>query len=746
MARFCRYCGNPVREGANFCKTCGARIGAQSAPNGAGTFTGRSARSAAYPSQPRTTSSRVGVPAAQAKKKKSPAAGIAAVLVIALLVTGFGWPGWLRTLIRGGGDEAAIQDVGDEAAVQSDRDEAAVQGGGEEAVIHTVEVTLPASTGARAAVEEEAAVAVEAYLVARAYYDKLENYDLENFDPDDYNDLLDRAVTAFEIADELSAALEEDAEYLSELEDEGVTEAGAAVYRELTARPRTINPFTVTAYAADESPSMKWAQDITKIYDKAPVGKGIRTLAAELGTDAKHAYALLTQAQNTIAGDAMAEAEYWNAAYQTAVETKAAASAAGFAVAVAASGGAAAGIASALEVGGVVCSGVQAVLDVGTAVTIATTNGEGNEYTTAFENTSSQFAPISAFFALGNAGVNAYNIYKGVDVGDNKAQAIIYLANSVTDYFTSDGSILGGTLTYNKDGLSFTLMDTLFGTDPKQQEAAKKMLRDLGVDEKTIKEAMDIAAGKAPSTPAPEIAPEPEEEEGYDGGLGDMADQYIEQYDIFTDPNERFDKYGFIEYMRNRVTSSGQDYGDFERPKVIEPGLHVDPDDDSFDEPAEPELTTEPTPEPTPKPTATPKPTSTPKPTPTPKLNGGFEEGITGSYSIYCLDSYTWNSSGNTDAYDYEYTAQVLLHDSGTMEISFANEHIVGTYDPQTRTFVGIGDTVTDDPLATSFFSLYETTLVFETDAGIPIATGGFDYWNSFTTGRVDIIMEKLDG
>ena len=695
MARFCRYCGNPVREDANFCKICGAQI---RVPASAVYAERNTNPYPASPAQPRTTSVRTAAHTSQPKKKKNPAAGIAAALVLALLVTGFGWPGWLRTLIRGGGVEA---------------------------VIHTVEVTLPASTGARAAVEEEAAVAVEAYLVARAYYDKLEHYGLDSFDPDEYIDLLNRATTAFEIADELSAALEEDAEYLSGLEGEGVNVSGAATYRELGAGFRTGDPFSVTAYAADDNPSMKWAQDITDIYDRAPVGKGIRTLAAELGTDAKHAYTMLTQAQAIISGEALADAEMYNAAYQTAVETKAAASAAGFAVAVAASGGAAAGIASALEVGGVVCSGVQAVLDVGTAATIATTNGEGNEYTTAFENTSSQFAPISAFFALGNASVNAYNIYKGVDVNDNKVQAVIYLANSVTDYCTSDGSILGGTLTYNKDGLNFTLMDTLFGTDPKQQEAAKKVLRDLGVDEKTIEEAMNIAVDKAASTPAPETAPESDEEWGYDDGLGDMADRYIEQYDIFTDPNEPFDKYGFIEYMRDRVTFSGNDFREGERPKVMEPGLHVDSDDEDWSSE-------------TPVPSPTPEPTPTPEPEPTPNRGSGYEEGITGTYSMI-IDV----TNGST----FQEIGEVLLHESGKMEISFMGEHLVGTYDPQTHTFVGMGDVYTGDPFTETFWNFNETTITFDTSTTPYTAFGIMVPELIISMDMTTYIeMEKIDG
>ena len=93
MANFCRYCGNPVREDANFCKTCGARIGGQRASNGAAASARNSAQNAAIPPQPRTTSARVGVHTAPPKKKRSGV--VAVILVIALLVTGFGWPGFL---------------------------------------------------------------------------------------------------------------------------------------------------------------------------------------------------------------------------------------------------------------------------------------------------------------------------------------------------------------------------------------------------------------------------------------------------------------------------------------------------------------------------------------------------------------------------------------------------------------------------------------------------------------------------
>ena len=49
-------------------------------------------------------------------------------------------------------------------------------------------------------------------------------------------------------------------------------------------------------------------QEITDVFDKAPAGKKIRTLAKFLGVDAKRAFAILQQAQN------QAEADAWNEA------------------------------------------------------------------------------------------------------------------------------------------------------------------------------------------------------------------------------------------------------------------------------------------------------------------------------------------------------------------------------------------------------------------------------------------------
>jgi len=50
------------------------------------------------------------------------------------------------------------------------------------------------------------------------------------------------------------------------------------------------------------------AQEISNVFDRAPAGKKIKTLASHLGVDAKHAYAILKQAQ------AQMEADAWNEA------------------------------------------------------------------------------------------------------------------------------------------------------------------------------------------------------------------------------------------------------------------------------------------------------------------------------------------------------------------------------------------------------------------------------------------------
>ena len=530
---FCQNCGNELREGAAFCQNCGQPIRETAnvrseRPNApayippqqtqTGYFTpGQGQSGAVYPEAAST----------QKPKKKGRGCLIAAVIVLAVIIAvpflgGLGLT-WFLNRYDAQKDASPIR---------------------------AVEVTFPASTGAQAVVEQQAAVAVEAYLVARAYTDKLENYDLDSFDPDEYAALLDRTVAAWEAADALAAGLEGNAELLVALEDEGITgSAGTVGYRALASGRALQNPLFTTAYAADgeEKTAKEWAEEIQQMYDAYPPGKAIQGLAHAMKTDTAHAAVIHQQAQAILKGEADAEAGYYNAAYKTAVETKAAATVAGAAVAVVATGGTAGAVAHAFAVGGTVCSGAQAILDVGTAYTIHATDGEGDEYTAAFERTSNQFAPVAGIFGLLNAGVNAYNMYQGVDVYDNAVQAGIWAANELLSHIQGDGTMLGGTFKQNSDGtVSFTMIETMLGGDISHEDAVALALQSMGIDTATIEEARAIAAGEAAAPTEPD-------------GLGEAADAFIEQWDIFTDPDEPFDAAGFNDYMSERFEGAAEE-------------------------------------------------------------------------------------------------------------------------------------------------------------------------------------------
>ena len=78
MAKFCAECGSPIEDGAKFCLNCGAATDA--APKEA--------------KKPETEKKEV---AQSGKSKKILIPVIAAVLALTIAITGFAWPGWLKS-------------------------------------------------------------------------------------------------------------------------------------------------------------------------------------------------------------------------------------------------------------------------------------------------------------------------------------------------------------------------------------------------------------------------------------------------------------------------------------------------------------------------------------------------------------------------------------------------------------------------------------------------------------------------
>ena len=423
--------------------------------------------------------------------------------------------------------------------------------------ITEVKVTIPCSTGTRAIVEGEAVIATQAYLLARAYFEKLETYNMDSFDAQEYSKLLAEATEAFRIAEAFSDSLEMHAGALEEIEKNDSVQQEKARYELLSmfTDSTLYSPFVTVAYAAvEKSPAEKYAEELTKTFDNAKNGQKLKAVAEKYGTDIKKAKIMLEQAQAILEGAAYEDqGDFENKCYEAAVETKAAASAIGFGVAVAASGGIAAGGASAtgiIEAGGLVMNGVSAVIDMGTAVTIHATNGEGNEYTAAWEKTAEMLAPVNAVFAIGGGIQNIKdfrNPEKAKDMVNNAAQAFLTGMGFARDYI-QDGTVLG----VSSNIINGYREIIVRSCDTSDSEAAKEVLLKTGISEETLNNDGSSAQ---------------QTQEGY---LGTEADVYIEAMGELVDTEEPLDIDAFIENVDKAFRECAADEG-AETEEVTEP-------------------------------------------------------------------------------------------------------------------------------------------------------------------------------
>lgn len=430
--------------------------------------------------------------------------------------------------------------------------------------VSEVKVTIPCSTGEKSIVEGEAVIATQVYLLSRAYFEKLETYDMDSFDAQEYSNLMMETIEAFRLAEALSDSLEKHAGALAKTEETESVQQENATYELLSASTDSVrySPFVTVAYAAEEkSSAVKYAEELTKTFDNAKSGQKLKTIAEKYGTDIKKAKLMLDQAQAILEGAAYEDqADFENKCYEVAVETKAAASAIGFGVAVAATGGIAAGGASAagiMEAGGLVMNGVNAVIDMGTAVTIHTTHGEGNEYTAAWERTAEMIAPVNAVFAIGGGIQNIKdfrNPEKAKDMVNNAAQAFMVGIGFARDYI-QDGTILGVSSNI-VNGYREIIVRSAHTSSP---EAAKEVLLKSGVSEAALKDTGHEAV--------------------QDGYLGMQADVYIEAMGELVDPENPIDVDAFLK----NVDDAFREYeanGDDDGEDLTQSEPETDPADD----------------------------------------------------------------------------------------------------------------------------------------------------------------------
>lgn len=350
-------------------------------------------------------------------------------------------------------------------------------------ILNASVVAFPKVSEQRIQVEKGAKNAIDLYLVARAYLDEFLMYDINSGTLDEYRELLDNTIKAFENVGVEATVLEQDA---AKLEKTQASMDLNSTQLQLMAKALR-NPFVVTVYAAEESEAMKWAKDITEQFDKAPSGKGIRILAEQMGTDAKHAYAQLKMAQDIIAGGAYEDfASTANTAYKTAMVLKTAGSAAQLTLSIVTANPTSA-FEAVMASGGITFNGINTILEVGQTSSVLIV-GNDNKLSNSIENVENALAPIGS--AIGLYGFGS-NLAKGKELLKDTpalADTLMYMGTSIYDYM-SEGKILGGAFKQNADGtIECTLIDAMTVKKPldESQKETKEVLETLGFTDEEI--------------------------------------------------------------------------------------------------------------------------------------------------------------------------------------------------------------------------------------------------------------------
>lgn len=364
---------------------------------------------------------------------------------------------------------------------------------------------LAAPCEERSMVEGAGADAVNAYILARMYAEKLEHYDASKGNKEEYDALLQQTIDAFDMASKLSDNSYNMAEVLEALEATGGyvgTKDGASSYvdedysakAEEVIRKESLSEklgLKITAQASSkkkQAEAKAWAESLTKTFDSAPAGKKIKALMEVTGKDAKRAYAEFTQAQEMMKANAYDDfGSYCDTGVKVCTGLKAAGTAAGYTATVLSCGA----YATVTEAAGLVVGGVNTVVEVSNAAAVITL-GENSKSAVTIGKAQSMLAPINNVFGI--IGLGSWN--NGTDVVNN----VSFITDSIID-FTSNGQLFGGTFKKNEKGeMKFNLGKIYFGDDKKEnEEKTKNTLQTIGIDPdqaKQIASQMAEAAAK----------------------------------------------------------------------------------------------------------------------------------------------------------------------------------------------------------------------------------------------------------
>lgn len=514
--RYCRQCGKANAAAAKFCLYCGYSFdGAASAAREPqykavqpGQMSGQSVSGSTLPadtSGKRKSSGRSG--------KKVLMRLISLVLILAIC---FGGAGYLWNRYRN-----------------------------PEKLINRVQVFIPNPTAPEAAVRVQASLALQYYVVARLYLEKLSQYDAENVDPEEFKELVDLTVTAFENADKMSAGLLRSVNYWMETDDVR-EQPEIRVTQEADGNESFIDIFFHKVFAKNEPASQVTAQQIVDAFDKAKYGQKVQAVADLLGTDAKHAYAQLKMAQASLEGAAAMEvAKQADNCVKVATTLKTAGTVAGLVIAAApVATGAIATMATGEVIatgGAIVMGGINSAVEVTSTSAMLYCGTEDNIVTKSAEKFQNSGLMKTANLVVNIAGVGyniknmAQNMGKLMDQADkidDYEKLLVSMSTNngkeASDLFgllsfglssidLNDDRLVSMTPSYIDNGLLIDIADTMTGVDPLQKAAMKKLLEEAGYSKSqseavvtTATEMMESGAKpvSAPDDPAPIVPPE----------------------------------------------------------------------------------------------------------------------------------------------------------------------------------------------------------------------------------------------
>ena len=382
---------------------------------------------------------------------------------------------------------------------------------GADKLINNVEVMIPNPTAPEAMVSLQGSIALQYYIEARMYLEKLSMVNAEEIDRAELTSLVNDTITAFENAEKMSEFLSSSVDLWMEMDDKRDAPKVKVLHKaEMTKKTSLLDLFTLNAYAADQSASEMTAQAIVDAFDKAENGKKLKTLAELLGTDARHAMEQLKIAQATLEGeDAMAVAEQATNCIMVAKTLKTAGTVAGLAIAAAPLTTSAI---AAMSTGELIATGAGCIMGtVNTALEIGSTGAtlycgtDENFLTKGMDELSDSKAMKTAnmFVSLAGVGYNIKNVIQNSDKLVDKAGRVDDLKSllsspmstnsgkEASDLFgivsfsleesdMSMGALMCINSEYVNEGLNIILKDTEIGTSSGQQEAMKAILKEAG--------------------------------------------------------------------------------------------------------------------------------------------------------------------------------------------------------------------------------------------------------------------------